>query len=166
MFTTTLKLQVCYNTCSRCPPLHCIFAASHCVISCCHCIHSCLFLIPGAASFMVFTNWGLFLWFITVKQSLPSCSPAERIKWVQVARSSGPSHWPISSTPFTFIIFIQNFSYLCEYMEVPCNVVATFVLVLQEAHPQGTEVVYFPESFWNTELLHAPQYQWSNQVIA
>lgn len=51
-------------------------------------------------------------------------------------------------------------------MEVPCNVVATFVLVLQEAHPKKTEVVYFLESFWNSGQLNVPQCQWSNHIIA
>jgi len=34
MFTTTLKFQGCYSTCSKCAPSHCILLASHCVILC------------------------------------------------------------------------------------------------------------------------------------
>lgn len=109
-----------------------------CCQSLCHFVlppHAFLCVSDTSGSFVYSLYERGFLWFTTVKQSLTSCNPVGRIKWVQVARPSGTSHWPTSSDPFTFIILIQNFSYLCEYMEVSCSVVATFVLVLQVAHP-------------------------------
>lgn len=107
-------------------------------------VHAFLFVSDMNGCFIYGLCWlRSSLWLTTVKPSLPSCNPTERIKCVQVARPSGPNHWPISSNPFTFIIFIQIFSYLCEYMGVLCNVVATFVLVLPETHTQNTEVIYF-----------------------
>jgi len=154
MFTTTLKFQGCYTTCSKCPPSHCMLPVSHCVILCCY----CFFLIPMVASFMDFTEAFFVVYYY--ETVIAFMQPHRKTNWIQVARPSGPSHWPISSNPFTFIIFIQIFFYLCEYVEVPCNIVATFELVLQEAHPQKLE------SFWNMELLNVCHCQWSSQVIA
>ena len=40
-----------------------------------------------------------------------------------------------------------------------CDVVATFVLVLQEVYLVNTEVIHWTESFCNMELLNVPWYQ-------
>jgi hypothetical protein len=58
--------------------------------------------------------------------------------------------------------FVHNFRlkipwHFCRNVELPRHVTATFVLVLQEAHPLNTETIYFPEHFCNTEQSNAPR---------
>jgi hypothetical protein len=46
------------------------------------------------------------------------------------------------------------------------RVMATFVHVLQEAHPINTQAVHFPENFCNTKLLQSLDNMLFYQVIA
>lgn len=45
---------------------------------------------------------------------------------------------------------------LCQNEEVLHHVVATFIFVLQETHPQNAVVIHFLENSCNTELLNTP----------
>jgi len=48
---------------------------------------------------------------------------------------------------FSFIILFNNPSLLSQNAEAVHHVVATFVLVLQEAYPLSTEVIHFSRKF-------------------
>lgn len=124
--------------------------ASRCAIKCYHCMRPISLLIPRTASFMTSTS-----------RCLPSDLPpsytldfrnsTER----SLMDSILVTEWNTPSVRFFHSIFFHTLSKiplpLCRNVEVLRHV-ATFILVLQEAHPLNTEVIHFSENFCKTEL--------------
>jgi hypothetical protein len=83
-----------------------------------------------------------------------SCNPTER----NLMGSSWVTKRAKSLVHFFQSIFLQSAHLkillpLWQNVEVLYHVIATFVLMVQEAHPLYTEVICFPENFYKTELL-------------
>lgn len=101
------KFPTHYNTCSNCPPSHCVHAASH-PDKCCHCMCHSSFLIPTEASFMAYNNLclpsGFSSWY-TVDFMQPH---RKKSNGFNAGERAGQATGPFVSNPPSLEMFVQE----------------------------------------------------------
>jgi hypothetical protein len=134
----TIRQHACCQSCYWMLPMH-VFSS---------------FLIPTVVSFMASTNWCL-------PSGLSSKYTLDFMQsWSKKSNGFKSGDWvgQITSPPhpihLSSLFLLKIPLPLCWYVEVLHHVAATFIFMLQEAHPLNAAIIHFPENSSNMEMLN------------